>query len=1564
MFMLQRGLLMVLTGILASGLFPSATAAEAGHHRAVETLRFSSDARMLASGAADGTVMLWDTQTGERSAVLEAHRLPVDGLAFSHDGNTLITAGWDGTAKVWNLAKRQVRMTLSGHDGAIHAVALSPDGKRVATAGLDRTVRLWDLESGEQVAETKLDDPVPNDLDFNSTGTRLAVGTRTTKAFVWNVPDWRRFSAFEVGARANTVRFTADDQLLVGGSAIESWDVDENKKLDEFTDKQLEGPFDQSRDDAVLAAITRQGAAIWREEERGEPLRVDQFAGQPQSLAVAPDGSMIAVGGKSGKIELFEVEDGTRRHVMEAVPARNAAVTPTPPDGAPKSLAGINLLAEDGGRELWHHRNDTQALTWEAKGGNDDDTAGLHFEAAAIPTHLVGKDHLVTATGLGTRPFELKWEVRIDTKAGHPLFHCGLAVGLASAPLGKATEEDIAAAVSLHFAGIYAGVRKGEPYALVHGGSNVSTDSHTQLTDSGPVPAIPWADELNGLVATDRTLRVGIRRDGLNVLTFVLWSEDLGQTAENPWWSGTWQMPEELAEKPLEYLFVKRVPIPSVHLGAQAVGYDDIMLLSGTLQDMRLHLDPPAIDEVDWPEAVLKPGNALTIRGAGFTENARVLIGGKPATDVQMIDNGELRATVPPLDGGQRYDAELALANGLNTIAKRAVPIGRLVEEASLLTWAPDGDQELTLRGAGFDDRTRVFFGDTEAEISERIDRAAVRVRIPPGQHGPAPITARVGDGVGDGDEFAGQAPFAYAKRPFLWFDAAAREQWRERSQQEPLAAHRKQILSKAENSFGRLTLNHGGPGGRPAALVWAWTLNEEPRYAQGALKWVKLILDKNSHDKWRNHDRIVATVLDLAGERMDDSLRSNSQQYLMETLDRWLADEAKGDWMVTSINSTNPSANLAAVMSALLLEDVRDDSEQIIEKAKGHMIRYIEGSFAPTGGTRETLFWALQGFNRYLEAAHLLARHRNDRTMLEHPRLEKIGQMFQIVVAQPKRIMNFNDSQPLPGWITSVTSELGTRFDDGLMQWLADDTLPKAGAKQAAMAMLWRSDQPFPAPAPSVPTAGALPTVEWGIMRNRPAVDAELVVGLKGHYGPMSYRYHRDVGSFVLYGHDEPLLIDPGWGKKAPDQHTLSVVDGFSNDGTGGIITNTFASDSWRALVIDLNHAYAPHGIERVRRTLLMHGDEHVIVLDDIDAGDELPGETVSWWQIRSNKLELDRQSLQARADSASLTTRFFGPKAKLNSRRRGTFHGAEWHSVEAAYTADPEQPLVTVLRVTEDDETAPAEADVNYGKERITVTLPGDVSASFQRTSAGWGFVRPNGEDTEILLSEPAPFRRPQGQAVHVETPPTLDGQLDDPAWQEAKPLTGFSVKDTWNTDEREAEHPTEVRLAWDVDNLYLAFRCYEPNLEGLHTSMIGPAQNADNEDYVAIYLDPDRHRGPQPYYGRQITAEGDHLGRYGASGDLGRPEMTSVAGRETDGEQPAWTLEVALPWKSVLHDPWNRLETTAPPQPGVRMGLNLLRHRAQTPAETTTWAESWRAAHQTPWRWGTLLLEPKDK
>jgi WD40 repeat protein/serine/threonine protein kinase len=119
-----------------------------GHENAVQSLAYSPQAFLLASGSADKTVRLWDLQTLSLKRTYNGPRDFVTAVAFSHNGRTLAAGSLDGRIDVWSVGYGRRLRSLTGHKGRVTDVAFSPGEELLASASEDGTVRVWDIKRG------------------------------------------------------------------------------------------------------------------------------------------------------------------------------------------------------------------------------------------------------------------------------------------------------------------------------------------------------------------------------------------------------------------------------------------------------------------------------------------------------------------------------------------------------------------------------------------------------------------------------------------------------------------------------------------------------------------------------------------------------------------------------------------------------------------------------------------------------------------------------------------------------------------------------------------------------------------------------------------------------------------------------------------------------------------------------------------------------------------------------------------------------------------------------------------------------------------------------------------------------------------------------------------------------------------------------------------------------------------------------------------------------------------------------------------------------------------------
>ncbi|EDX85754.1 hypothetical protein S7335_3457 [Synechococcus sp. PCC 7335] len=119
----------------------------------VWSIAIAPDGKSFVSANDDGTIIQWDRASGNVIKEFVGHRSTARAVAITPDGNTLASGSWDTTIKLWDLNSGDLKATLNEHSSRVVTLAISPDGKTLASGSVDRTLKTWDL-STQQLAKT------------------------------------------------------------------------------------------------------------------------------------------------------------------------------------------------------------------------------------------------------------------------------------------------------------------------------------------------------------------------------------------------------------------------------------------------------------------------------------------------------------------------------------------------------------------------------------------------------------------------------------------------------------------------------------------------------------------------------------------------------------------------------------------------------------------------------------------------------------------------------------------------------------------------------------------------------------------------------------------------------------------------------------------------------------------------------------------------------------------------------------------------------------------------------------------------------------------------------------------------------------------------------------------------------------------------------------------------------------------------------------------------------------------------------------------------------------------
>ena len=159
--------------------------------------------------------------------------------------------------------------------------------------------------------------------------------------------------------------------------------------------------------------------------------------------------------------------------------------------------------------------------------------------------------------------------------------------------------------------------------------------------------------------------------------------------------------------------------------------------------------------------------------------------------------------------------------------------------------------------------------------------------------------------------------------------------------------------------------------------------------------------------------------------------------------------------------------------------------------------------------------------------------------------------------------------------------------------------------------------------------------------------------------------------------------------------------------------------------------------------------------------------------------------------------------------------------------------------------------------------------------------------------------------GACVRTQTPPRLDGRLDDACWGLGEALSAFQELNSGQP----AKPQTTVRLLFDAQKLYIGFHCADPDVQRVKAEVTDRDGPVWNDDCVEIFLSPLR----SPLLARLPASQ-----RYFHLGVNARGVIADqIAGNEPSGYDASWQAKAAVVkhgWEVEIVIPFSAMKAAA--------------------------------------------------
>ena len=284
----------------------------------VHSVKFSKDGTQLISVSGDGSLHLWNVDTGryQLSFPFGVYTNWVSALTFSADSKYLVSDNaLEGRARVWSVETFTQDAILTPPRDTIELM-FSADLKRLAGRTFRHGIQVWDAATKTHLSTLKGTDRLADywPLVFSPDGTMLAgrgrVGALGNKVRIWETDTGSQLFTFEIHTGAvRRYTFSPDSKVFAGGGedgTLILWDTQTGESLSNLAGhKNPISALAFSPDSKTLASGGGNEIRLW-DVETGNPIGTLNTVETVTALAFSPDGKILAGGSEKGLIQVWK----------------------------------------------------------------------------------------------------------------------------------------------------------------------------------------------------------------------------------------------------------------------------------------------------------------------------------------------------------------------------------------------------------------------------------------------------------------------------------------------------------------------------------------------------------------------------------------------------------------------------------------------------------------------------------------------------------------------------------------------------------------------------------------------------------------------------------------------------------------------------------------------------------------------------------------------------------------------------------------------------------------------------------------------------------------------------------------------------------------------------------------------------------------------------------------------------------------------------------------------------------------------------------------------------------
>lgn len=232
-----------------------------GHSQSINSLDFNKNGSRIVSTSDDGTVRIWDLDSGRDIACLESDCELFDSATFSPNETEIVAISRYNLdlffrdlnespfihrnsnilkidENIITVEKKGKTLELTGHNGRVNSAFLSPDSNYVISASSDKEIKVWNISDGELMQTLKGHHGPVNYAAYSSDGKYIISASDDSTVKLWNAQNGLLLKTFSCNkSPIITVAISTDNRKIVAASTdrvIILWDVQDDSRVKLF----------------------------------------------------------------------------------------------------------------------------------------------------------------------------------------------------------------------------------------------------------------------------------------------------------------------------------------------------------------------------------------------------------------------------------------------------------------------------------------------------------------------------------------------------------------------------------------------------------------------------------------------------------------------------------------------------------------------------------------------------------------------------------------------------------------------------------------------------------------------------------------------------------------------------------------------------------------------------------------------------------------------------------------------------------------------------------------------------------------------------------------------------------------------------------------------------------------------------------------------------------------------------------------------------------------------------------------------------------------------------------